>query len=113
MRFLGVTLWGAWLASTYNQLLTKYCMTLYTVLCEQLWHELHKRVHRWCSALGLVHPCLHGSFHAHPGYMVNAGGCTAGDEFSVCNPPHPYFNEEGCKARFPQAYAITYWTHTW
>ncbi|CAL5222187.1 g4515 [Coccomyxa viridis] len=36
-----------------------------------------------------------------------------GDEFSVCNPPHPYFNEEGCKARFPQAYAITYWTHTW
>ncbi len=39
--------------------------------------------------------------------------CDAGDEFSVCNPPHPYFNEEGCKARFPQAYAITYWTHTW
>jgi hypothetical protein len=41
------------------------------------------------------------------------GGQHAGDEFSICNPPHPYFNEEGCKARFPQAYAITYWTHTW
>lgn len=36
-----------------------------------------------------------------------------GDEFSVCNPPHPNFNEAQCKARFPQAYAITYWTHTW
>ena len=45
--------------------------------------------------------------------MAHAEPCRAGDEFSVCNPPHPYFNEEGCKARFPQAYAITYWTHTW
>lgn len=37
----------------------------------------------------------------------------SGDEFSICNPPHPIFNEVQCKARFPEAYAITYWTHTW
>lgn len=41
------------------------------------------------------------------------GWCVAGDDFSICNPPHPVFNEVQCKARFPQAYAITYWTHTW
>ena len=37
----------------------------------------------------------------------------AGDDYSICNPPHPNFHEVACKARFPEAYAITYWSHTW
>ena len=67
----------------------------------------------------------------------------AGDEHSVCNPAHPRrvqrklvcacrlacffvcnsqvhrspgmrrFDAAACKLRFPDAYALTYWTHTW
>ena len=41
------------------------------------------------------------------------GAAWSGDEYSVCNPPHPLFDEDACKARYPEAFALTYWSHTW
>ena len=32
---------------------------------------------------------------------------------TVCDPHNSTFNNEKCKALFPDAYAITYWAHTW
>lgn len=32
---------------------------------------------------------------------------------SVCDPANRYFSDDECKARFPDAYAITYWSHSW
>ena len=29
------------------------------------------------------------------------GAAWSGDEYSVCNPPHPLFDEDACKARYP------------
>jgi hypothetical protein len=36
-----------------------------------------------------------------------------GDEHSVCNPYHASFNDTLCKLSFPDAFTITFWTHTW
>ena len=48
-------------------------------------------------------------------WRLTTGGPSDGEgnEHSVCNPPHPRFNETECKSRFPNAYAVTFWTHTW
>ncbi|CAK0786783.1 hypothetical protein CVIRNUC_009997 [Coccomyxa viridis] len=35
------------------------------------------------------------------------------EEYEVCDVRHKRFDDEACKALFPQAYAITYWTHSW
>lgn len=35
------------------------------------------------------------------------------DEWSVCRPDHPAWDEAACVAKFPDAYAVTYWAHTW
>lgn len=31
----------------------------------------------------------------------------------ICAPSSKYFNEVKCKQLFPEAYAITYWSHSW
>ncbi len=36
-----------------------------------------------------------------------------GDDWSYCNPGHAGFHERFCKNKFPDAYTITYWSHTW
>ncbi|KAK9825165.1 hypothetical protein WJX81_000314 [Elliptochloris bilobata] len=52
-------------------------------------------------------------------YPINWMDTTAGprdgdgDEHSICNSLHARFNDTACKSRFPEAYAITYWTHSW
>lgn len=32
---------------------------------------------------------------------------------TVCDPFNSAFSNDKCKALFPDAYAITYWAHTW
>ena len=34
-------------------------------------------------------------------------------EHQVCNARKPTFSELHCKAKFPEAYAISYWMHSW
>lgn len=34
-------------------------------------------------------------------------------EYDVCDVRHKRFDDEACKKLFPEAYAITYWTHSW
>ena len=34
-------------------------------------------------------------------------------EQEVCDPRQASFSELHCKAKFPEAYAITYWLHSW
>lgn len=34
-------------------------------------------------------------------------------QHEVCDPRQPGFSELACKAKFPNAYAITYWMHSW
>jgi hypothetical protein len=31
----------------------------------------------------------------------------------MCNPHHASFNDTLCKLGFPDAFTITFWTHTW
>ncbi|KAK9834869.1 hypothetical protein WJX81_004897 [Elliptochloris bilobata] len=35
------------------------------------------------------------------------------NEHALCAPTSQHFDDNKCKSRFPDAYAITYWTHTW
>jgi hypothetical protein len=35
------------------------------------------------------------------------------DEWSACRPDHAGWDEAACVAKFPGAYAVTYWAHTW
>ena len=35
------------------------------------------------------------------------------NELSICDPANRHFSDTDCKARFPDAYAITYWSHSW
>jgi hypothetical protein len=34
-------------------------------------------------------------------------------QHEVCDPRQQGFSELACKAKFPDAYAITYWMHSW
>lgn len=34
-------------------------------------------------------------------------------QHEVCDPRQSGFSELACKAKFPDAYAITYWMHSW
>ena len=34
-------------------------------------------------------------------------------EYDVCDVRHKRFDDDACKELFPEAYAITYWTHSW
>lgn len=45
--------------------------------------------------------------------QYDAEGHLLGDEWSYCNPGHAGFHERFCKNKFPDAYTITYWSHTW
>ncbi|KAK9834859.1 hypothetical protein WJX81_004379 [Elliptochloris bilobata] len=35
------------------------------------------------------------------------------DALVVCSPPSKFFDDKKCKKRFPDAYAITYWSQSW
>lgn len=45
------------------------------------------------------------------GYVPPKGSRKGHNE--VCDPRQGGFSELACKAKFPDAYAITYWMHSW
>ena len=34
-------------------------------------------------------------------------------ELVICTPNNKHFDNAACRARFPDAFAITYWSHSW
>ncbi len=47
------------------------------------------------------------------GFAQPKGGRGRPGQHEVCDPRQPGFSELACKAKFPDAYAITYWMHSW
>ena len=77
--------------------------------------SLYKAVAAYRAAGGLEVSILSPSLI----YPVNWRATVTGpqgaesDALSVCNPAHASFDEAACKAQFPNAYALTYWTGSW
>ena len=63
-------------------------------------------------------PYLLASMYALTGCVQDSAGFrqpkgSRKGHHEVCDPRQAGFSELACKAKFPDAYAITYWMHSW